>query len=387
MGWIITILLFYIILPGIANYRVFQKAGKQGWESFVPFYNDFTWLTILDKPRWWIIFSFIPGLSYLLTVILAVETYKAFGKFQFWQHVLAFIPVVNFVYLFYLGISKEERFHGADYGRTNYQRTAAREWADAILFAIVAATVIRSFFIEAYTIPTPSMEETLLVDDYLFVSKLNFGPRVPITPISFPLAHNTMPVTGGKSYLEWPTIPYFRLPGWEKIKNNDIVVFNWPAEELGRPIDKKDNYIKRCIAISGDSIRIINRQVYINGKKSEYPKFSQVIYKVEMDGNSFMPRSKMKELGIHPDEVQIGGRDEATGRTLYGINMTEYAAMEMKKISGVKSVEPLVEPAGSFQSDIFHHYASLPWNLDNFGPLYVPKAGATIPMNLKNYYL
>ncbi|MGZ5244641.1 MAG: signal peptidase I [Bacteroidia bacterium] len=388
MGWIIIIILFYIILPGVANYRVFQKAGKQGWESFVPFYSDFVWLQVIDKPRWWVIFAFIPGLSYLLLVIMAVETYKCFGKFKFWQHVLAFLPVVNYIYLFYLGMSKDEKFYGPDYAQSNYKRTASREWADAILFAIVAATVIRSFFIEAYTIPTPSMEETLLVDDYLFVSKLNYGPRIPLTPLSFPLAHNTMPVTGGKSYLDWPSIPYYRLPGWEKIKNNDIVVFNWPAEELGRPIDKTDNYIKRCIAIPGDTLQIIDREVYLNGKKTAFPEFSQFLYQVGLSGNSFIQRSELHGLGITGDDMKGPlGTDPKTGYSIYQAALTQHAANELKKHENVKQVEPLILPKGYFQQDVFHQYASLPWNVDNFGPLYVPKKGATIPMSLKNYYL
>ena len=150
------------------------------------------------------------------------------------------------------------------------RKTKFREWIDAIAFAVVAATLIRTFFIEAYTIPTSSMEKTLLVGDFLFVSKVNYGARTPMTPISFPFAHNTLPVVGNKSYLEWFEMPFFRLPGFQKIKNNDIVVFNYPFES-GRPVDKKENYIKRCLAIAGDSISVVNQQVFINGVQAENP--------------------------------------------------------------------------------------------------------------------
>ena len=130
--------------------------------------------------------------------------------------------------------------------KSDKKKSKSREWLDAVVFAVIAATLIRTFLIEAFTIPTPSMEKTLLVGDFLFVSKINYGPRVPITPLSFPFAHHTMPITGGKSYLEWIKLGYHRLPGFQKIKNNDIVVFNYPMEDF-RPVDKKENYIKRCI--------------------------------------------------------------------------------------------------------------------------------------------
>ena len=138
--------------------------------------------------------------------------------------------------------------------RPGQRKSPTREWIDAIIFAVIAATIIRTFFIEAYTIPTPSMEKSLMVGDFLFVSKVSYGARVPMTPLSFPFAHHTLPIVGGKSYLEWIKIGYHRLPGFGSVKRGDCVVFNWPAENEGRPVDKKENYIKRCIGIAGDKI-------------------------------------------------------------------------------------------------------------------------------------
>ena len=157
------------------------------------------------------------------------------------------------------------------------KKSSLRSWADAILFAIIAATLLRTFTIEAYTIPTPSMEKSLLVGDYLFVSKLSYGPRVPITPLTFPLVHHTLPIIGGKSYLEWIKTPYHRMSGLRNgneqsdigVERNDCVVFNWPAEREGRPIDKKENYIKRCVALPGDSLEISNGRLFINGEAEE----------------------------------------------------------------------------------------------------------------------
>src|SRR5688572_28945701 len=166
--------------------------------------------------------------------------------------------------------------------RKNTNKSKTREWIEAILFAVIAATLIRTFIIEAYTIPTPSMEKSLLVGDFLFVSKLSYGARIPNTPLSFPFAHNTMPIFGGKSYVEWLDFDYHRLTGFGKIERNDVVVFNYPMEEF-RPVDKRENYIKRCVAVPGDTLSIVNSEVYINGQKNYQPPYRQEDYLVTTD--------------------------------------------------------------------------------------------------------
>ena len=175
------------------------------------------------------------------------------------QALTFFIVSQGLITLFYLTIDPKKK------------KSATREWVDAIVFAVVAATFIRMFTIEAYTIPTSSMEKSLLIGDFLFVSKLSYGPRIPNTPLSFPFAHHTMPLTKNtKSYLDWIKWDYRRLPGFGKIKNNDVVVFNYPMEDF-RPVDKRENYIKRCIAIPGDTLLIVDKQVYLNSKANENP--------------------------------------------------------------------------------------------------------------------
>src|SRR5438477_11055850 len=179
--------------------------------------------------------------------------------------------------------------------RPGQRKSPFREWIDAIIFAVIAATIIRTFFIEAYTIPTPSMEKTLLVGDFLFVSKVSYGARIPMTPLSFPFAHHTMPVVGGKSYLEWLKIKYHRLPGFGTIKNGDVVVFNWPAENEGRPVDTQENYIKRSIAIPGDTLMIVHRQVSVNSKPFELPPQAESSFSIMTDGTGFS-ESAVKRL-------------------------------------------------------------------------------------------
>ncbi|MFM7015072.1 MAG: signal peptidase I, partial [Bacteroidota bacterium] len=155
--------------------------------------------------------------------------------------------------------------------KSNSPKSKTREWADAIVFAVVAATIIRTFFFEAFTIPTPSMERTLMVGDFLFVSKMHYGARTPMTPLSFPFVHQELPLIGGKSYSEAIKWGYHRLPGFSEVKHNDIVVFNYPMEDE-RPIDKQTHYIKRCVGLPGDTLQVVDRVVYLNHEKNMIPK-------------------------------------------------------------------------------------------------------------------
>jgi len=254
-------------------------------------------------------------------------------------------------------------------------KTKLREWTEAILFAVIAATLIRTFMIEAYTIPTPSMEKSLMVGDFLFVSKLSYGPRLPMTPLSFPFAHNTMPVIGTKSYLEWLSFDYKRWPGFGKIKNNDVVVFNYPMEDF-RPVDKQDNYIKRCVGIAGDTLEIRNRVVYINGKAIDQPERSQFKYHVKTDGSGFNPKT-LEKL-----DITEGGAISAEGDFL--LNLTEENAGKVKAFANVQFIESYNAPKNYFTEEIFPFTKHYPWNLDNYGPIILPKKGVSMPLDLNN---
>ena len=254
------------------------------------------------------------------------------------------------------------------------RKTVFREWVDAIIFAVIAATIIRTFFIEAYTIPTPSMEKSLLVGDFLFVSKVSYGARIPNTPLSFPFAHHTMPIFGGKSYLEWIKIGYHRLPGFGKVKHGDCVVFNWPAENEGRPVDKKENYIKRCIGTPGDTLSIVEREVYINGVKDNLPKSSQSSYHVVTDGTGFSERA-LSRLGLRGDTLSP---------LEYNYHLTRAEAEELKTFGNVKQIDANTVPKGYFQPFIFPFESKYNWNVDNFGPIWIPKKGMTITLDSNN---
>ncbi len=258
------------------------------------------------------------------------------------------------------------------------KKSKAREWTDALIFAVVVATIVRTFILEAYTIPTSSMEKSLLVGDFLFVSKYHYGPRIPMTPISFPFAHNTMPIFGGKSYVESVKLPYKRLPGFQKIKNNDVVVFNYPMEE--RPVDKKENYIKRCIAIPGDTLTIVDRQAYINGKLSDNPENMQFSYIVKTTDGLEFNQKIMRKLDI-TETGRVSQKD------LFML-LTNENVSKIKDFGNVTEVVPVSDAAGEMGREVFPSNPEFPWNRDNYGPLVIPAKGMTIeltPGNLSKY--
>lgn len=257
------------------------------------------------------------------------------------------------------------------------KKGAMREWFDAIVFAVIAATLIRMFVIEAFTIPTPSMEKSLLVGDFLFVSKINYGPRIPNTPLSFPFAHHTLPLTKAtKSYLEWIQLPYFRIPGFSKIKNNDVVVFNYPMEDF-RPVDKRENYIKRCVGIPGDKLEVIDKKLHINGEIAEVPEGMQQAYHVKTDGTR-LNRKVLEKL-----DITEGGLVSNEGD--YRLSLTNKNAGAIKdRFPNIKMVKPICDPENTFDPNIFPKQREFAFNKDNFGPIVIPAKGTEIALTIEN---
>jgi len=261
------------------------------------------------------------------------------------------------------------------------------DWVDAILFAVIAATVIRSLFIEAYTIPTPSMEKSLMVGDFLFVSKVNYGTRTTMTPLSFPFAHHTIGIINSKSYLDWIKLPYYRFPGFQKIKNNDVVVFNYPADNddlprnaTKRPVDKKTNYIKRCIGIAGDSLQVKDGVVHINGVAEAPPEKHQFAYEVATKGIA------ISKAYLKKHDISINNIDYVNNRiAAYTLIMTEENYERIKSLPAVKSVTKLDM---TNRSGTIHPREMIgKWDIDNYGPVYIPKKGDKIKMNAFNYLM
>ena len=258
-----------------------------------------------------------------------------------------------------------------------------REWVDAIVFAVVAATLIRWLIMEAYTIPTPSMENSLLVGDFLFVSKFHYGTRTPKTPLQIPLTHQKIWFTNSvPSYVDWIQLPQYRLPGISSVKREDVVVFNVPPRELNEgkdyPVDLKTNYIKRCVAISGDRLEVRERQVIVNGEPLTNPEKMEWSYLVTSKDE--ISERNLEKLRIDEDDYHYLGRPEAS-KAVYQMYLTRDKAEELKKIPYIISVEDDYRTHDGPDSRIFPSSKFSPWNGDNYGPLVVPKEGMTIEVN------
>ena len=308
------------------------------------------------------------------------------------------------------------------------------DWIDDIIFALVAVYFINLFIFQNYQIPSSSLEKSLLVGDYLFVSKVSYGPRVPNTPLSFPLVQNTLPIFNCKSYLDWPSWDYKRVAGLGQIQRNDIVVFNFPAgdtvatlqqnpdyytlvqmygreavrmnkqsfgEIIYRPVDKRENYVKRCVGLPGDSLSIRNNQVYINGKAAQNPKNMQLNYFVETE--TPLTETMFRNWGVSRDDYMpygqpctvtdpetlsfLGFQPNANGayNLVYRFPMTESMVAQVKKLSSVKKV--IVEPeiiGGTMYYPVDYDNG---WTRDNYGPIWIPKRGATIELTPENLAL
>ncbi|MFK7934668.1 MAG: S26 family signal peptidase [Saprospiraceae bacterium] len=427
-------IIFYLLLC-FGLQLLFKKANVDSWKAWVPGLNFVEWCKLIGRPAWWAALLLIPLVNIFIFAGMAVDMVRSFGKYDLLHSALAVIAAP--LYFIYLGFQKEEEYVGktleieaqyladieaareANDGRklkkleaqNPYSKGPMREWVEAVVFAVFAAAFIRMFLIEAYVIPTPSMEVSLLVGDFLFVSKAHYGIRTPETIAMIPLLHNRLPFFDGESYLESPSIESKRLPALESIDRNDPVVFNYPEgdsvyvfpdrtwsihdyrrnaiptsytaaikagrkELVTRPIDKKDHYIKRAVAVAGDTLQIVDRQLILNGKPGVNPTNMQFIYKVTMPEGMAVNRSAFDDWGIVRGDII----DQQNN-----IMMLVLSDEQKKKVEGMASgvtVEPI--DMGQFDRNPYkvfpHDPKNYNWTVDNFGPLYVPAKGATIKL-------
>ena len=420
----ITLFIIGIIGWHFGIYLLFKKSGIEAWKAFIPFYN--TWL-IVEKcniGKKWFWFQLIPIAGQFITIWITIIYVMQFGKTNLLHHtLLTFVP---FIYFPLIGLDKNTKWGGEEVFK-RYKKPASREWVDAAVFAIVAATIIRSFIFEAYVIPSGSMEKTLLVNDFLFVNKMSYGPRIPQTPLSFPFVHNLLPNSQTPSYFKWIQIDYKRLPGYTKVNRNDVVVFNFPegdttinlpeygsfqsyasqVRKKGRenvwnefgdniivhPMDKADNYIKRCVAVAGDTIQVKNAILFINNKPQVAPKFAQRSYAVYASkaGLDFDMLQTDYDINVRNDDKYKDYRDflnmQLAKEGACMMSLTETEAAKMAKVPTVLKVEPIIAEYNSTdaQMDFFPfdsaHYKN---SVDNYGPIYIPRKGVTIELNKAN---
>lgn len=426
--WFLFLLVIQII-HFLGTWKLYRKAGRKAWEAAIPIYNGIVLMQIIKRPKWWIILLFIPIINLLMFPVIWIETIRTFG---FYKKLDSFLVIITLgLYIFYINYGTDTKYNS---DRSLKPQSELGEWISSITFAIIAATLVHTYFMQPFTIPTSSLEKSLLVGDYLFVSKFHYGARVPSTVIAAPMVHDSLPFSGTASYLKSPQLPYTRIPGLQKIKNNDIVCFNWPADSLAtmwgdtsgkftyKPVDKKTNYVKRCVGIAGDSLEIRDGYVYINGKKnvlpyrakiqfyytyesknpidaSNYPKFlidkertgvyrilseywdnEKVQEAIKTSGNltKIGQDSLYTEVagGINPELAQRLKMTSVANKI--NINLTEEEVSRLKNYPLTISVKKINHAP---DNAIFPHVEKLQWSQDNFGPIYIPKAGVTLKLD------
>lgn len=383
-------LLFFLILQIIhfaGTWKLYGKAGYKAWEALVPVYNAVILMKIINRPWWWVILLFIPVINVIMLPIIWVETIRSFGRHSTQDTILVIVTLG--LYIFYINYAVDVKYIK---DRDLKPRSAAGEWISSILFAVIAATLVHTYFMQPYTIPTGSLERTLLVGDFLFVSKFHYGARTPMTAVSFPMVHDTIPIVKTKSYLAHPQYPYFRLPGFQDIKRNDIVVFSLPNDTLRfffdrsnisvyKPIDKKSNYVKRCVGVPGDSLSLKDGYVYINGKQNELPDRAQLQFSYDgtTNGGNFSRQNLYNRYHIKPNEFFYNGQQFTSA------GMTDDAAEKFKNHPSVTSLDRNIRTTKD--PSIFPNNKKVDWNRDNFGPIYIPEEGNTVKMDLKSFSL
>jgi signal peptidase I len=378
-----TILLFIILFRigvTIGYWKLFEKANVAGWKSLIPFYSEYCVMKLVGKPGWWIVYLLIPIVNIFAYYILVFDLLRCFGKSSLMSQLL--ILFAAFIYLPVLGFNKDVKYIGTLDQLPEVKKTVFSEWTEAIAFAVVAATLIRWLIMEAYTIPTPSMENSLLVGDFLFVSKFHYGTRIPKTPLQVPLTHQKIWFTNVPSYMDWIQLPYYRLPGFTEIKREDVVVFNVPPKYLNDgidyPVDLKTNYIKRCVAIHGDLLVIKDRQVIVNGTPLKNPEMMQFSYLVASKDE--INERNLEKLGIDPEDYSFIGRPE-NNKAVYQMFLTKEKVAEVKALPFVISVEEDYRTHEGVDARTFPGSKYSPWNADNYGPLRIPEKGMTIAIN------
>lgn len=358
---------------------------------------------------------------------------KQWVKFGIWAliYILFITWVGNFWWLFLLPLIFDifiTRFIPYDwwkkYKDTNPVIYTICSWIDAIVFALVAVYFIFLYLFQNYQIPSSSLEKSLLVGDFLFVSKVAYGPRVPNTPLSFPLVQHTFP-WGGKSYFEKPQWDYKRLKGLGKVERGDIVVFNFPAGDtvavkqqnpdyytlcyyygrevvnqrsdifgdiIWRPVDRRENYVKRCVGVPGDTLSIVNNQIYINGKELPDNEGVQYNYYVQTTG-AVITSKTFDKLGISKEDrillnpsTNVGQQEfQAMGldvsRPVYHLPLTRQMKADLMAMSIIDTI--IIEP--DWRGGDVYPLGAKPWTRDNYGPIYMPKKGETLAINADNY--
>lgn len=428
--WLIFFLSSNLIIFG-GSYKLFNLAEVAAWKALIPFYNIIKCLDIINRPRWWIVLVFIPVINLLMIPVIWVEFIKTFNHNSKLDRIL--VVVTLGLYIYYISYVSNKKKYIKEISFSNFERSFG-----SIIYAVVIATVVHNYIIQPFVIPTGSLEKTLRVGDFLLVSKFHYGARIPSTVISFPMVHDTIPIIKSRSYLKKPQLPYLRIPGFQEIKNNDIVVFNWPADTVRRffvkekgvikPTDKKSNYVKRAVGIPGDSLEIRDGIVYLNGKENNLPDRARPLFTYLIKSNEGVSSSKLINLevdgfirkfiikGLSTDtyaeisdyilNISNNGENEyliyTTDKGIpiklvrelrldireiidkeKELSLTHIDAIKIKNSNQFDTIYRTTQETDNSNSIFFPNNTRYNWNNDHFGPLYIPKAGDKIDLNIK----
>ena len=429
--------IFYVVIQlihSLATWKLYKKAGFNPVASIIPLYNSLVLMKIIRRPWWWVILLFIPIINLLIFPVVWIETARSFGRNSTADTFKVIFSLG--LYIFLINYDKKSSYIS---DRDLTQKGGFEEWLSSIVFAVILATVVHTYFIQPFIIPTGSLERTLLVGDFLFVSKYHYGARIPKTVVSFPMVHDTIVGTGIRSYLNKPQLPYLRLPKLQKIKRNDIVTFNWPADtvrqffvrEKGvkKPIDKKSNYVKRCVGIPGDTLEIVNGELRINGVKSILPYRAKPLFKYTAYNSEGISSQKLNRLGLYDFQrkFRIGNinqksfddikthilaivnnsaenftiltnskgipTDKIRRNRLTVSELTErekkltLTEIDFKNIQDSNVVDSIVrdyKKTKSYNTAFFPNNITFDWNEDNYGPIVIPEKNQSVSLNLSN---
>ncbi|NNC82765.1 MAG: S26 family signal peptidase [Flavobacteriales bacterium] len=428
-----------LILTVVATYaslwKLFQKAGRASWEGWVPIYNLFIWQKVTSRPWYWALILFIPGVQFLMLIIMNVQLAWSFGQRGTLNTILAI--VAPFYLIPKMAFSEDITYTGNLNWRKEGKKGGTREWADALLFAIIVAFIVRTFVFEAFTIPTPSMEKSMLVGDYLFVSKARYGAKIPETPISFPLTHHTLPILNVNSFLDWQKLDYYRLPGWSEVELTDPVVFNYPLGDTVivedevtswyqykrnfgfrqartqnefeknyrsyekaaanfflrnpqftvkvRPKDKKENYVKRCVGLPGQTLEISDGLLTLDGEPlRDIPglQHDYILFTNTTITNVMKDRLK-EDYGINYSDFRTNQIQP------YVVSLTDVQAEQLGAMNYVDTMYKDIRPKEVMWNPgavwaIYPNHPDYDWSRDNFGPLLIPAKGMSIDLTLDN---
>lgn len=412
IGIFIIIWSIAFILTRLGLFKMFKLGGiSPAWVAFIPILSWWYWIKLVGRPKWYMIGMVIPCVNILFSYNILLDILRSFGKNGFWQQFMGI--VFTFFYFPYLALFDKKLTYLGPGGDANWKAqnlhrvSTSRDWSDAILFAFYVAGGMRALYFDLYQIPTPSMEGNMLVGDFLVVNRANIGMRIPITPLSVPVvAHKNLIFDGVPGFSKAIQLPYMRLPGWRTIKNNDILVFNYPADSDEFPVDKKDFYVKRCLGIPGDELEVKEGEVYVNGKLLPIVGKRQKEYMLFMDGNTmskeFLLQYDLLEYRFAGNAADMANNVKKYNGFKFAINIFTSDEMieKIRKDKRVLGIERVIDNKGMAMSNsnnpaypqkivreqtIIDKYFN--WNKDNYGPVKIPKRNETITLNEKNWYL